>query len=356
MSLEEPSTTLPAGQFEPLQPPEPVPAPARALPEEPEGAAQTRLAEAAGSGTSPLPSPTAADATPADALDVDAAGSASVAVDPNAVAPNPSAQLVAPEVQQRADRGPVDPRCHGTLNHPTADHPTADHPTADGQQHGGPDTSHADSSGGRHARRGALPAQPAGLVPLPWLDYTPRHAANPSGEFVVSPTDVTEILSRIREDPTEAPQKDRPESDRRDQPRIEQPQPAPPAAEPEPESLPPGKRVKVVLSQRKGQARPVRTVVDVQELTQVGEMLSSSLIRSQLALSVRIAAIMLVGLGALPAMFFFVPRLAALQLFGLRLPWLLLGGAVYPFLLFLGWMYSRSAEKLEKIFADHIRA
>jgi len=201
-----------------------------------------------------------------------------------------------------------------------------------------------------------LPAQPSGLVPLPWLDYMPRHAANPSGEFVVSPTDVTETLSRIREDPTEAPQKDRPESDRRDQPRIEQPQPAPPAAEPEPEPLPPGKRVKVVLSQRKGQARTVRTVVDVQELTQVGEVLSSSLIRSQLALSVRIAAIVLVGLGALPAMFFFVPRLAALQLFGLRLPWLLLGGAVYPFLLFLGWMYSRSAEKLEKIFADHIRS
>lgn len=212
--------------------------------------------------------------------------------------------------------------------------------------------------GGRHARRGAVPAPPVALPPPPRLDYIPRHAAN--GQDAVSPTDLTEILARVREDPTEAPRLDRPESRRRARQQAQaeasaEPVAETPAADAEP-ALPPGKRVRVVLSQRKGQARPVRTVVDVQELTQVGEVLSSSLIRSQLALALRIAAIALLGLGALPAMFYFVPRLAALQLFGLRLPWLLLGVAVYPFLLLLGWMYSRSAEKIEQIFADHIQS
>jgi uncharacterized membrane protein YbaN (DUF454 family) len=27
----------------------------------------------------------------------------------------------------------------------------------------------------------------------------------------------------------------------------------------------------------------------------------------------------------------------------------------YPFLLALGWMYSRSADRLEQVFADHIQ-
>jgi hypothetical protein len=183
----------------------------------------------------------------------------------------------------------------------------------------------------------------------------PRHAAAPDVE-PVSPTDLTEILARVREDPTEKPRPDRPESAR-------VPPPATPAAEPSiepavatPQDTQPGKRVRVVLSQRRSQsARPVRTVVDVREVTQVGEVLSSSLIRSQLALALRIAAIALLGLGALPAMFFYVPRLGAIEVFGVRLPWLLLGFVVYPFLLLLGWMYVRSADKLEQIFADHIQ-
>jgi hypothetical protein len=118
---------------------------------------------------------------------------------------------------------------------------------------------------------------------------------------------------------------------------------------------PPGKRVRVVLSQRKGMARPVRTVVDVRELTQVGEVLSSSLIRSQLGLALRIGGIALIVLGALPAMFAIFPVLGRIELFGLRLPWLLLGVLAYPFLFSLGWMYSRSAERLEQVFADHIQ-
>jgi hypothetical protein len=128
------------------------------------------------------------------------------------------------------------------------------------------------------------------------------------------------------------------------------------SAEPLPPEPPaPSKRVRVVLSQRNGTPRPVRTVVDVQELTQVGEVLSSSLLRSQLALALRIGGIVLIALGSLPAIFVIFPVLGRVEFFGLRLPWLLLGVLSYPFMLALGYLHARSAERLEQVFADHIQ-
>ncbi|MGQ0482286.1 MAG: hypothetical protein ACT4O0_14845 [Pseudonocardia sp.] len=121
------------------------------------------------------------------------------------------------------------------------------------------------------------------------------------------------------------------------------------------EPVQPGKRVRVVLSQRKGTPRPVRTVLDVQEMTPVGETLSTSLIRSQLALALRIGGIALIALGSLPAIFVIFPVLGRVELFGLRLPWLLLGGLSYPFMLGLGYLHARSADRLEQVFVDHIQ-
>jgi hypothetical protein len=186
----------------------------------------------------------------------------------------------------------------------------------------------------------------------------PKHAVRPGGP--VSATDVTEVLARVREDPTERPRPARPESGRfrRPEPPAEHGRSAETSAAdlPPTEPMPSGKRVRVVLSQRKGHARPVRTVIDVQELTEVGEVLTTSLIRSQLGLALRIGGLALLGLGVLPAAFYLFPDLGRFELFGLRLPWLLLGVVAYPFMVLLGWMYARAAEKLEQIFADHIQS
>ncbi|GAA5144371.1 hypothetical protein GCM10023321_00550 [Pseudonocardia eucalypti] len=216
-------------------------------------------------------------------------------------------------------------------------------------------------SGGRHARRDGAAPQAGG----PRLDYVPKHSMNSPG--LVSPTAVTDVFSRVRQDPTERPMPARPESEPFDRGREREDEVPPPppitrvagglyAPTEDSSTYPPGKRVRVVLSSRKGHARPVRTVVDVQELTQVGEVLTNSLIRSQLALALRIGGIALITLGALPAMFHIFPILGRFELFGIRLPWLLLGGLAYPFLLGLGWMYSRSADRLEQVFADHIQS
>ncbi|NMH93987.1 hypothetical protein HF519_20885 [Pseudonocardia bannensis] len=109
-----------------------------------------------------------------------------------------------------------------------------------------------------------------------------------------------------------------------------------------------------MLSERKGVARSVRTVVDVQELTPVGE-LRTNLIGTQLAVALRVAAVAGLTLGLLPALFALVPAIGRIEVLGLRLPWLLLGVLVYPFLLGLGWWHTRSAEKVEQNFADHVQ-
>lgn len=223
------------------------------------------------------------------------------------------------------------------------------------------------SSSGRHARRDGSQAVPS--LRGPRIDsYVPRHSIDMAGPDAVSASDVTEVFSRVREDPMEPPRLSRPESsqqmealdydfDDEDEDDDDDDRRAVlVAAMPEPEPLTQtGKRVRVVLSQRKSQARPVRTVVDVQELTEVGQMLASSLIRSQLSLALRIGGIAVLALGVLPTAFYLAPDLGRFELFGLRLPWLLLGVVAYPFMLLLGWLYSRSAEKLEQIFADHIQ-
>jgi hypothetical protein len=115
------------------------------------------------------------------------------------------------------------------------------------------------------------------------------------------------------------------------------------------------KRVRVVLAERKGIARQVRTVVDIQEATAVGTLLRSDLIGSQLRVALRFAAFAGLTLGGLPLLFALFPAIGEFDVLGLRLPWLLLGVLVYPFLLGLGWWHTRTAERVEQNFADYVQ-
>jgi hypothetical protein len=126
----------------------------------------------------------------------------------------------------------------------------------------------------------------------------------------------------------------------------------PPA--PDPETLD-SKRVRVVLSERRNGARPVRTVVDIQEGTGVGELLRKDLISSQLGVAGRFAALALITLGALPLLFWAFPEIGRWELAGIRVPWLLLGVLVYPFLMLVGLWHTRTAERVEQGFADHVQ-
>lgn len=117
----------------------------------------------------------------------------------------------------------------------------------------------------------------------------------------------------------------------------------------------PSERVRVVLSERRRQQAPVRTVEVVQDGTGVGQLLRTSLIRSQLTVAVWFAVATSVALGVLPLLFALFPAIGRMEVLGLRVPWLLLGILVYPFLLGLGWWHTRTAEKVEQGFADHVQ-
>jgi hypothetical protein len=83
----------------------------------------------------------------------------------------------------------------------------------------------------------------------------------------------------------------------------------------------------------------------------VEDILLRGLIRAQLALAVRLAVVVLVGLGSLPLLFALAPTFGAVTIAGLRLPWLLLGVLAYPFLLVVGAAFVRVANRNERDFA-----
>ena len=108
-------------------------------------------------------------------------------------------------------------------------------------------------------------------------------------------------------------------------------------------------RQRVVLAHRRG-ARMVRTRVEVQEQTHVGDALVRGLVRAQLGLALRLALVVVgvvVGIVLLNAL---APELAALTVFGIRLNWLILAVLAYPLLYGAGRLYVRLAEQSERDF------
>jgi hypothetical protein len=97
-----------------------------------------------------------------------------------------------------------------------------------------------------------------------------------------------------------------------------------------------------------------RALTELAEQTEVGEILLRSLTRAQLMLAVRIFAVFGCLLLGLPALFATHPGLAGYRILGLPLPWLVLGGAVYPLLVLLGVLYVRQAERNERDFVEFI--
>lgn len=99
-------------------------------------------------------------------------------------------------------------------------------------------------------------------------------------------------------------------------------------------------------------SRSTSVASEIDAQTSLGEVYMRSLIRSQLRLAVGVTLTLALTLGMLPLLFRFVPGSGRATLFGIALPWLLLGFVVYPALVLLGWLYVRRAERNEQRFAD----
>ena len=114
----------------------------------------------------------------------------------------------------------------------------------------------------------------------------------------------------------------------------------------------PPPRVAVVLADGTRRPRPDAAAREIEEQTQVGEVLITGLIRTQLALAVRFSLVVAALFGIQPLMFAVSPGLAHISVGGLPLPWLLLGVLAYPAVLVIAWMYVRSAQRNERHFAE----
>jgi hypothetical protein len=102
-----------------------------------------------------------------------------------------------------------------------------------------------------------------------------------------------------------------------------------------------------VSGRQVGRAHP-RT--ELTEQTRVGDALVRGLVRAQLALALRLSLVVAVGLGGLPLLFAVAPSVGEVRVFGVDLPWLLLGVVSFPFLVGVGWLHVHWAERNEQDF------
>jgi hypothetical protein len=110
-------------------------------------------------------------------------------------------------------------------------------------------------------------------------------------------------------------------------------------------------RTRIVLAEvARARSGRDRTKAELAEQTRVGDALVRGLVRAQLALALRLSIVVAVGLGGLPLLFAVAPAIGTTGLFGVKLPWLLLGVAAYPFLILVGFAYVHLAERNEQDF------
>lgn len=91
---------------------------------------------------------------------------------------------------------------------------------------------------------------------------------------------------------------------------------------------------------------------EIDESTGVGEVYMRSLIRTQLRSALTVAAVLILGIGVLPLIFLTFDSVTDFAVFGVPLPWLVLGVGIYPALFTLGWLYIRQAERAEHDFSE----
>ncbi|MFC0532993.1 hypothetical protein [Phytohabitans kaempferiae] len=114
-------------------------------------------------------------------------------------------------------------------------------------------------------------------------------------------------------------------------------------------------RTRIVLAEVVRRRDHDRVRAELAEQTQVGEALVRGLVRAQLALALRLTVVVAIGLGALPLLFAIAPTTSAVDVFGISLPWLLLGVGSFPFLGLVGWAYVHLAERNEQDFTAVVR-
>ncbi|MBW4721017.1 DUF485 domain-containing protein [Saccharothrix obliqua] len=98
--------------------------------------------------------------------------------------------------------------------------------------------------------------------------------------------------------------------------------------------------------------RPYPASREIDEQSELGAVYMRSLVRAQRRLGLGLCAVVCGSVAALPLVFALAPAVAAQRVLGVPLPWLLLGGVVFPVFVLAGWCYVRQAERAEREFAE----
>ncbi|MEV0696316.1 hypothetical protein AB0I53_00120 [Saccharopolyspora sp. NPDC050389] len=115
------------------------------------------------------------------------------------------------------------------------------------------------------------------------------------------------------------------------------------------DATPRPRRKRVVLADRRTR-QVARTIMELEEQTSVGEVLVRHLVKVQLRSALVLTGVVAGVLLGLPVLFWVVPSIGDFEVLGFRLPWLLLGVLSYPFLVLIGYLCTRSAERHERDF------
>ena len=116
----------------------------------------------------------------------------------------------------------------------------------------------------------------------------------------------------------------------------------------------PRRRRVVLADSTKSRGKALRTIIELEEQTSVGEKLVRDLIRQQLKSAFGLAFAVLFGLCLLPITFYLFPKIGDLHVLGIGIPWLVLGLAPFPVLYGVGWVFRRRAERHERDFVNMV--
>lgn len=114
-----------------------------------------------------------------------------------------------------------------------------------------------------------------------------------------------------------------------------------------------GERVRITSPHTVDRAhRPRRAAEEISEETPLGQIYMQSLIEYQLRIAGAVAFLIAVTLGGLPLLFLYTDWWMDIAFIGIPLPWIILGFAIYPFIIIIAWVYVRRVERAE---ADFVR-
>ena len=116
----------------------------------------------------------------------------------------------------------------------------------------------------------------------------------------------------------------------------------------------PRRRRVVLADSTKSRGKALRTIIELEEQTSVGEKLVRDLIRQQLKSAFGLAFAVLIGMCLLPITFYLFPQIGDLKILGIGIPWLVLGLAPFPILYGVGWVFRRQAERHERDFVNMV--